>query len=149
MGKVSASGAGSFTTSGVSRTIVKPGTARASLSRNRVLSSKRAIRLLRARQQAIAGPVVLVNNFRGEEYDWKGCRMMEASAEQPGGDKAKKLVLNSQALMSEHNTESFAGKTLEHKDYSLLQGKETTVMLFLSLPSHASGIADLDEEESV
>ena len=91
MGKVSASGAGSFATSGVSRTIVKPGTARASLSRNRILSSKRAIRLLRARQQAIAGPVVLVNNFGGEEYDWKGCRMMEASAEQPGGDKMEKV----------------------------------------------------------
>ena len=80
---------------------------------------------------------------------WKGWRMMPASAEQPGGDKAKNLVDNSHALLSEQNTESFAGKTYEHKDYALHPGKETTVMLFLSLPNEISGISELDQEESV
>ena len=75
--------------------------------------------------------------------------MMPASAEQPGGDTAKNLVEKAHALLSEQNTESFAGKTYEHKDYALHPGKETTVMLFLSLPNVISGISELDQEESV
>ena len=80
---------------------------------------------------------------------FKGWHMMKASTEQSGDNKAKQLVLDAEALMSEQNTESFAGKTFEHTDYSLVMARETTVALLLSLPKYTSGIADLDEEESV
>ena len=80
---------------------------------------------------------------------WTGWRMVPASAEQSGGAKAKNLVEKSNALLSEQNTEYFAGKTYDHKDYFILPGKETTVMLFWSLPKDNSGISELDQEESV
>ena len=57
------------------------------------------------------------------------------------------MVEKADALLSEQNTESFVGKTYEHKDYALHPGKETTVMLFLSLPNEISGISELDQEE--
>ena len=60
---------------------------------------------------------------------WKGVRVVPASAEQRGGNKAKHLVDKSQALLPEQNTESFAGKTYDHKEYFLLPSKETTMML--------------------
>ena len=102
-------------------------------------------------------PVTLLQ-MRGSKSDkgeytfesaWEVLRMMKASVEQPGGDRAGTSVLNAQALMSEDNTDSFAGKTFEHKDVSFLLGRETTAMSFLSLPSHTSGITDLNKEESL
>ena len=75
--------------------------------------------------------------------------MVPASAEQSGGAKAKHFVEKSNALLSEQNTESFAAKTYDHKDYFILPGKETTVMLFWSMPNDNSGISELDQEESV
>ena len=79
---------------------------------------------------------------------WKGWRMFEASAEQPGGEKVKILIEKATALMEDQNTEVFACRTYERRDYSKVRGTETTVKLFVSLPRVSSGIADLDEEES-
>ena len=82
---------------------------------------------------------------------WKGWRMIEANAEQRGGDKAKMLQEKAAALMEDKNTESFACRTYERRerrDYANVKGTETTVKLFVSLPRVDSGIADLDEEES-
>jgi len=75
--------------------------------------------------------------------------MVPASAEQSGGAKAKNLVEKSNALLSEQNTEYFAVKTYDHKDYSILPNKEKTVMLFWSLLKDNSGISELGQEESV
>ena len=83
---------------------------------------------------------------------YKGWRVITASAAQPGSDKAQLLVNDAQALRSEQNTEAFAKPSFEanmRRDYSGVPGTETTVKLFLSLPSISSGITSLDEEESV
>ena len=101
-------------------------------------------------------PVTLLQMYGSKsangEYSFqsafKGWRMMQASAEQPGADKAKILVDKAHALLLE-DTESFATKIYEQKAYALLPGKETTVMLYLSLPNETSGIEDLDQEESL
>ena len=53
----------------------------------------------------------------------KVLRMVPASAEQPGGDKAKNFVGKSHAILSEQNTEYFAGRTYDHNDYVLLPSK--------------------------
>ena len=77
--------------------------------------------------------------------------MIEANAEQLGGDKAKMLQEKAAALMEDQNTESLACRTYERRerrDYANFKGTETTVKLFVSLPRVDSGIADLDEEES-
>ena len=88
-----------------------------------------------------------------DEYSFqsafKGWRMVAASAEQPGADKAKSLMDSAAVLLAAENTEEFASKTYKRKEYKDIPGTETTVQLLLSLPCENSGIPDLDEEESV
>ena len=80
---------------------------------------------------------------------WKGWRMVFASVEQPGSNKAQQLKEQADAFLSNSDIEGFDQKTYERTDFSALHGIETTVRLFKTLPRLDCGIDDLDEEQTV
>ena len=53
---------------------------------------------------------------------FKGWRMVAASAEQPGADKAKSLMHSAAVLLAAENTEEFASQTYERKEYKDIPG---------------------------
>jgi hypothetical protein len=75
----------------------------------------------------------------------KGCRMVEAMA----SEKMRRLTDNAVAWLADANTQAFEQKEFVARDYSADEGLETTCKLFAMLSHHESGIAALDEEETI